>query len=299
MDKLESRVAKRYYHSFVLDSERLLRIVAILQGRYDNLDERRTLEFQVNQSKGTTVILTSAQDVLALDNTTQDPVTGLTIRLSPAEGGVGPTAVVAYYGEDNFSYVELIVQHKNSKYSSELFRDLEQQIYRTLETDWVHRIKRGTTYPREMFPALTLLIGFLLGLYVMLIFVNPRAEYIPRILQLADSAGDIDKKVDFLFQLEVERLSVRKPVSLPQIASLMTWGNLLLFLPGLLIVGCAGYAIFRCYPAGVFDWGDCKRRYASLVEQRRICWWTVAISLVLGLIGNLSSAVIQERLNLR
>ena len=247
---------------------------------------------------GIAIILSSAQDVLSLDNTTQDPVTGLTIRLSPTEGGIGPTAVVGYYGEDNYSYVELIVQHTNSRYCSELFRDLEQQIYRTLETDWVHRFKRGTVYPREALPIISLLIGFMLGIYVIFL-VNPPARYVPHMLQLAESVKNLDQKVDFLFQLEIERLSARKLASIPDITSLMTWSNLLLFLPALLVIGCAWYAIFYCYPAAVFDWGDCKRRYASLIERRRICWWTVAISLVLGLIGNLSSAVIQERLNIR
>jgi hypothetical protein len=50
MEKFESRISKRYYRSFVLDSERLKKTVAILEGGSDNFDKSGMLEFEVVQS---------------------------------------------------------------------------------------------------------------------------------------------------------------------------------------------------------------------------------------------------------
>ena len=55
--------------------------------------------------------------------------------------------------------------------------------------------------------------------------------------------------------------------------------------PLLIVLVCAAYLAFRCYPNAVFLWSDEVERYNKMLQTRRIVWTLIIGGIVFGVLS--------------
>ena len=198
-----------------------------------------------------------------------------------------------------FSGTSISVKSDDAVWASNLFSELEEQVDRTILRDQVSKYRQSKLFRR--FTPLVILLAFtlaLLGFMVRTIGRLTASESVfAELSGKAKSAQSMEDKIDFVF--EYSRYTFGKnqsfsnsgfPFSLDSISLPFIIG----VSPFVLVGALAIFALTTCYPGSVFLWGDYADHYKALVDRRSKIWNVVVIALLVGLLINLSSAVISR-----
>ncbi|HZF07344.1 MAG TPA: hypothetical protein VFE33_01000 [Thermoanaerobaculia bacterium] len=279
-----TQVRKTYETPFVLNADKLTRILGIIQDRLAEHSDSSPPTFDVTMRDDKRISLTGAQQLLALDNLVANPIVALDIK---AGSYPLPHRVSIDFGSGYRRHIALSVASPDHRWATHVFGELDEQIERTATPTWAHKIKDSPLPP--------IILGIFAGLLVTTLLVTGGASSPPppltpqqaqELLQRVQHARTDTEKLDLLLEPRVRELEnltkgARPARPLPVVRILF------LALPVLLLAGVAWYTLLFCYPRSVFAWGDMQTHYQALVSRRRGLWALVILALATGILGNL------------
>jgi len=301
---MAAHVRKSFSSAFVLDKGKLERILEIIEQRLSEIDDSFKPRFDVRLSNGKQIYVTSTEELLGLDNVVKNPISSLTIQVgsdllqrsrNEEVRGKGYLTCNISFDRSKRMNIALIVQSEDESRASRCFAELEEQVERTLSKNWLEKFSIGNIIG-------TLFIATIMIALAALLFSigGPSRESSGYMLTKDDFAeferrmNDVKSesdKVAFLFDLEKQQLqrSLEKQNRNFFInpRSILSWKNVFIILPFVVILCCVGYLRDRCYPHAVFLWGDYESHYNKLLSIRRTVWQVVIGSLLIGILGNL------------
>jgi hypothetical protein len=131
-------VHKLFTSAFVLDQPKLSRIMDILEQRHKETDIVFNPRIEVTFANDRKIITPSLEELFSLDNTVKNPIKSVIIRGSDIEPE--KLALTLVYTAKERNNIELVVLSGNSKYASQVFAELEEQVERTFKTGWLYKI---------------------------------------------------------------------------------------------------------------------------------------------------------------
>lgn len=282
---------------FALDASKLQRVVSVMQAAFSGKTHSLTLVATLkNQKRVTTHDL---QDLVAIDNTIANPVTGLEIQANCADESKSCSVVFRPENEIFESGVPIAVQSDDAPWASNLFSELEEQVERTILRDQISRYRQSKLF-RRLTPLVIVLVVTIGLLVTMLRTINslaPNDIELASITRLADVAQSTDQKLDFLVAYskhQLQKTSLFAKSGFPFSSESLTLHFFIGASPFLVVAGLIIFALATCYPGSVFLWGDYSDHYSTIVKRRSQIWNVVVVALLVGLLINLSSAVISR-----
>lgn len=282
---------KTYSTAFVLDRGKLTRIMSILEQRMPEIGISFEPAFQLKLSNGKEVLLHDIQEVLALDNAVKNPIMKVEIRIPSANESAAHVAL--RYDSGPRSNVSIVVAGANTKWATEVFAELEEQVERSFATPWIQRYALGPSFLGGQFPILILtLVGAFFAMGTLLFSSSsPTRPHDPSsLLQRALSVNTDQDKLQVIFDKTVNDLTAemrQEARATIDMAALLSWRTLFMGIPVIVILGSFLYLALVCYPWAVFAWGDWEQEYTETVARRKMIWTVVIIALLLGIITNL------------
>jgi hypothetical protein len=194
-----------------------------------------------------------------------------------------------------------LVTHSNdARLTNEVYAELEEQVERTLLTSVVYKwSSRLVNFKFLLLSLLLLAIMSVVLVASMLSFSSALSQSARRFQQdaigLAEKAKVADsteEKIDFIFSYVKSELArgqlLPEDFNLGQVARrTLTISNLFILIFTLVLVFTLYYLIARCYPRGVFLWGDYEVYYNQLIERRKSLWNVIIISFIVGMLASL------------
>jgi hypothetical protein len=306
----DPNTVKNYFTSeFVLDKPKLTRMLNILEDRFKEAELAFTPLFEVTHANGKELKLTSLEDLFALDNPVNNPITELKISAIAIQL---PTTddIVNYLKEEESRLMQIYIRYdsdqvrnihlsvkaqKSPKLSNQIFAELEEQIERSFARNWVYKYLKGPTGS-----LLSSILGILFMMFVLIFSIyliadkpNPSfksdSAEVQRLLEQSKNAKTTEDKVNFIFDIQTKQLEeLNKPQSEPMHLSwILNLRNFAIILPLLIIIGCFAYLLKNCYPRAVFLWGDYETHYNDLMSKKKGVWTVVVLSLLFEVVGNL------------
>jgi hypothetical protein len=284
----------------VLDRGKLSRILTIVEQRITEASLQFVPGFEVELKNEKKLVLRSAQEVFALDNSVKNPIRKLIIRVpmgadkdgnsdDEGESGIADTRVKLRFDSDKTSNIMLNVASPDSKFATELSAELEEHIDRTLVTNWIIRFFKSENF--LFFFAAIVVTGLMaMVLQNVLPFESTlsSADSV-QIQHLLSEAKTDTEKIDALVQTKLRELKGSAPSASARFnwTSILSLHGLFIALPILILVVTVSYMIVACYPWAVFAWGDYEQHYTSLVARRKTIGIVVVAALVIGIVANL------------
>lgn len=280
---------KTWNSSFVLDGAKLTRLHEELSQRLGRVGTNVEFKFTTNTRKSVLATRSTIAEVMQLDNTRKDPITGLSIDgVAETNGTAVLRASVELRPLTSVSpqkNVRLSVSGDDPTLVNELFAAAYEQVERALVKPWGQ---------------MAALVGVvLIFFFILVVALGPPSrvsrsllsrEDVNELSTAAGAAQTVEAKIDFIFQVERRQIAeMARPSAWPEIgghsqAGLLVVGGMIFIVFVLLL-----YLAIACYPASVFAWGDYGEYYASLINRRRGIWKfllvSVAASLLVGLVG--------------
>jgi hypothetical protein len=298
MDAELTVLEKTYSAPFVLDRSKLSRMLTIVEQEVRETSTQFQPQFEVLFKNNKRVVLRSFQDVLSLDNSMKNPIRELDIESvfpSHTESSPIPTRVHLYFDSGRYDNITIAVTSPDTRHATELFAELEEQIDRTIDTNWILRYIKTT-------PAL-LLAGFavvfcLLIIAVALVDAEPRIQLsaadsaeLQRLLSLARTDSE---KIDALVQAKLRELKAFQMSPLDRInwPAMLSLRGAFIALPVIVLIATLAYLIAARYPWVVFAWGDWEQHYNSLLSRRKMLGGVIVAALFIGIMANLFVASI-------
>lgn len=304
---LGSMVSKRFSSAFALDRAKLSRIINIVEGRFGSVKLPFKPKYEVAMEDGKNVSLTSHEELVSLDNAVKNPIRSLSIKASTMDLE-NTLSVQISFDSDERDNVKLIVSGRSSKLADQTYAEIAEQLERTFLGSLVYRYFKPSKHSL-FFPMIT--IFFLVALTsVLSLFLGlekgsvdpsklPLQEY-RQLEKISADASTVEKKVDFLFQIErakLLKLRPAEPLSLPP--GLISVRSAVIFVPLLVMLGCIIYLVTSCYPRAVFVWGDYEEYYGQLLNRRKAIWTVVIATLFLGAMSSLLASGVAGLLGLK
>lgn len=282
---------------FALDASKLQRVVSIIQSAFSGKAYDLTLVATLkNQKRITTHDL---QDLIAIDNTIANPVNRLEIQAICASESKSCNVVFRPENDEFHSGVPISVKSDDAPWASNLFSELEEQVERAILRDQVSKYRQSKLF-RRLTPLVILLvisIGFLVTMLRSITNLAPNDSELASITRLAEVAQSSEQKLDFLVAYSRHQLQKTRSFATSGFPFSFEALNLHFFIgasPFLLVAGLIIFALTTCYPGSAFLWGDYADHYSTLLKRRSQVWNVVVIALLVGLLINLSSAVISR-----
>lgn len=282
------RVKKSFSSAFVLDKTKITRIINIIENRYGQIEAK----YALNLKNGKSIDLVTIEEVFNQDNAVKNPIVSFEVKFEDAERPI--VSVNLSFDNSERSNIALQVVGIDPRETNQLYAELEEQLERTVHSGWVLKL-------RSMKLGLSL-IGVMLGIVLLIIvgnsfFGGPKVsdlhftkEGLNRLEELAKSADTMEKKVDFLFELDrgsIAALYKSSNESRVSLRDLFAKRNLLVGVPLLIIGGLIFYGIIFLYPTAVFLWGDYENHYNQLVARRRGVWSVVVVAFGVSIVAGL------------
>lgn len=301
------RIRRHYPHPFVLDPSKLTRLLSVLSEHLAVGDSRASHKFVVSLAKYKQLESDDLEDVLRLDNSTRNRVERLRVTSSAGQA----EATVEFSAEDPIG-VEITAVSDDARTAAAALASAEEQVERTLQTIWVHRLGDPVSSMRviPMLAALLMSLGFLAsGLFDSLgrqakserpqdtLWLTPRDLADLRLQlqqteplssqQLADITRRQLRNVSAAYEQQ-EREGANPTGALPQpLQMLRDWRLWPAILTVVILISLVAYVLSACYPKAVFHWGDAAEWHDRLIARRRTIWQVVVASLILGVLANL------------
>lgn len=289
---------KDYYQSpFILTDRKLSRVVEVARERFERIkgeneySERYEITFQDN--KGLNV--NSLENVLNLDNSQKNPIKDIKITF-----GIGPVnsedykhyVLIHFDGNENRSSyicgITLDGISEDLSWLQETMGALEEQIERTIPTDFAYKLKKS------LFNNLLVIAAILTAFLSIAVTIsepkispwNLRENQIDELVSLSNKAKSESEKLDFVFRYL--SATIQKDSSMMTIKRISKdYRTYLIGVPILIGLLSAIASILFFYPKYVFYWGDCGEGYERIIGLRKLLWYGVFLALIVGVLGNL------------
>ncbi len=279
-----------YYQPFVLDKNKLTRIVGIVLEKLPGTATFITLVMR-NSSH---LHLKSLEELFAMDNSPSNPIVELRI-VFPKKNTTTKLAEIIFRAGTNCR-VELVVRGIESRVATQLSAELQEQFERTFVWSWVMRVRE---YWLPIIGLITLTIFLVAGISLGESRNRINAAFTRQELSEGDrqqlksrisTAGTLEQKLDVLLEIESKRLEVKQGDNNEQtlLGSLFTRKALLIEVPILVLLAVGVYMILFLYPTGLFIWGDFEEYYQRILDRRRFC----SVVVIAGLLINLLSGAL-------
>lgn len=302
-----NNVFRTYDRSFVLEPQKLNRVLAIIEERFAGRDQKLSIRLDIQLLDGRKILLHDMQDVFALDNTVGNPITKLALQAEPGASDALEVCSI-YYGNSFSANIRLEVTGADAKWANQLFAEIEEQLERTFLNEAMYKMIHA---PKEKYLNILLLLGMISVGIFMIWFVfsstlfrsrTPGADY-EMLADKASQATTTEEKVDVIFEMSKIDIERRLPPKPPARQSGSLWSRLLryinlqsifLALPIVIVLVCLIYLVKNCYPHATFAWGDCGEHHERLIIRRRNLWIAVVAALFFGIISNLFVLSVSE-----
>jgi hypothetical protein len=280
---------KLYENSpFVLTDRKLSRVVEVAKERLERItvDQKYDETHEVRFKNGKELRINSLENVLTLDNSKKNPITRLGLTLEVKSGGETLHGIqVIFDATELYRYGILIqAESKDLGWVQESMGALEEQVERAIPNDLVYSIKRRL----GIFSAAIVLV-ILLSLSIIAPanhgLLRLPEDRIASLVALSNSAKSETEKIDFVFKylsMTLEEDTTPAPAK-----GVKSYRKYFIGVPILIGVFSAIAAIIWFYPSYIFAWGDCGESYETTVARRKVLWYGVVLSLVIGVLGNL------------
>lgn len=292
---MSSEITRRFDSIFSLDTSKLARLLDIIGKRLAGPSNSPLSTFEIATKNGKNLSSKNVDDILNHDNPVNNPITELIIKFKDKADNPDNECSISY---DKVNSVILVkVRADDAKKGNELFAEIEEQIERALETNWVNSIKKMAVH-EAMFMMLSLIMLPLM-LYTMTQMPNDRlirnndglsATDIAQLQKISTVSESLDKKMDFVYQYHIRKLTNAANTTDPLSdlkKQLFTTKAAVLILPVAVVLGGLYYIVRRTYVGSIFLWGDFVDYCNKLNERRKFVWNAVVVSMVIGIIGNL------------
>jgi hypothetical protein len=178
----------------------------------------------------------------------------------------------------------------DSRWATETFAAAEEQVERSFKKGIMYTLSHPTAWKVLLLAGL---VGITLGMIMEKVSTSDRnlsgkmwltktdiAELEPDIA--SSSALSQEKQAEILKrQLKnIQQGFTAKPLS-PK------WPLLLVAVPVFVVLGSFIYLVSRCYPPGVFLWGDNEEWYKNLLRRRAYVWNTIIGSMAIGVLSGM------------
>jgi hypothetical protein len=283
--------AVKFYEksAFILTDRKLSRVVEVATERLERIkvDQKYREHFEVSFRDGKELRVDSLENVLALDNSKKTPISRLLFTVEIMSGDDMLHGVeITFDASESYRYQILIRgESRELGWLQETMGALEEQVERTIPNDFAYWIKR-----RSSIFSTSVFLAFLLSI-VVIFAPSPGRLQLPEdrvsdLRALSTSAKSETEKVDFVFRYLLATLEKDK-TSISLRATMKTPRTYLIGVPIVVALVSAISAIVWLYPRYVFAWGDCGESYETSVARRKVVWYGVVLSLVVGILGNL------------
>jgi hypothetical protein len=137
----QGKMSQEYRSAFILDKAKLPRITRILEERFRQLGNQPTIRYAVQLSKGANLELNNLDALFELDNTVKNHVESLNIIANGGDEAEGNLGCHIKFTPLNSEYskaknVILKVVTPDTKLSTQIFDELDEQIQRTFFVSW-------------------------------------------------------------------------------------------------------------------------------------------------------------------
>ena len=289
---------KAYSAAYVLDRGKLSRMLTIVEQEVRETATQFQPQFEVVFKNNKRVVLHSIQEVFSLDNSIVNPIRELEVEAdvpSRSDRSAIPTMVRLRFDSDNYGNITIIVTDHDTKHATELFAELEEQIDRTIVTNWIAKyLKSKWSLLLMAFP---LLICFLIAA-IALDNTSSKSRLSAadsvELQRLLSSARTDSEKIDALVQTNLRDLKGLHTSPVDQInwQGIFSLRGAFIALPVIILVATLAYLIAACYPRVVFAWGDWEQHYNSLLSRRKTPGGVIVAALFIGILANLFVASI-------
>lgn len=272
---------------FIITESKLCRIVEVAKERFERVRNNFEFieEFEVSFKDGKRLKILSLKDLLSLDNSQKNPLAELRITHASKNENEPARYVQICYVDSERSSITLDVLSDDLTWMQETMGALEEQLERTISTEFVYAINKGS---------LPLFFGIFISMMVFLVSftftggiqgpIKIQENRIAELASLSSAAKSDTEKLDFVFHYlsaTLEKDSVSETLHRISKNPRTYW----IGVPTLVGLLSALAAIGLFYPRHIFCWGDCREWYEKIIERRKILWYGVILSLITGVLA--------------
>lgn len=289
------QIHKDYERPFLLEKTKLDRLMDIIHDRLgEHQDTTIRDDFEVFLSGQRREEMTSVDDVLKLDNSRKCKIQRLLITCcASTKGAARPEheIQVDFDGRNvgkSKTKVIASVRSDDAGWSDRALSEVEEQVERTSLQDVPQRIALAV-------------LGASVSIFLLLLLLSSIATW-NAVNGDADKMWlrlrDIDRIEQILKQDRTITDEEMREIATRQLRNVLEgnrksqpsgWTRQKTFMGGPLIIvlACAGYLLFACYPTAVFLWGDEIERYNKMLQTRRIVWGIIISLAIVGVFSKL------------
>jgi hypothetical protein len=274
---------------FEVREDNLVRLTDAIDQAIGTLGGESSLEFTVTFSDATEATYSDRQNVLAIDNTTRNPLAALSIRATCRQKYELVGNVRVTFGSSYRTGKTLItVVGQDGAWTESTFAQIQEQVERTHVHHWITHLQRIGLLDLFMF-----LTGAITAfIFVMLLTVGIGSNRLSpltseKLIAQYPASADVSAKVNRLSDVALEQLRVGQQKTSPAPATIPMWKVFFILIPIVVAVACLWYLAKKCYPNVMFVWGDMAKEYAAIEQRRNFLWNTVVGALIIGVLGNL------------
>ncbi|MEW8625318.1 MAG: hypothetical protein AB2551_06165 [Candidatus Thiodiazotropha sp.] len=282
---------------FILDTSKLSRLLNVIEERFAGFSEKYIAKYEITTKKGKSFKTTTIDEITNHDNPINNPIIDLDIRYSDDNDEAKNTCHIQYDTED--SRIRVYIDTEEAKSGSDLFAEIEEQIERSIVTNWIYALKKQAFH--EIMPVLMLMImvpAMIVSIFTATSEDFKKTDYLKQedISFLTDSFPiekmNQDMKIEYLYEYHSRKL---KNINSDKVGILdtLTRNNVftmkfaLLVLPFVVMFIGVYYIFSKTYIGSIFLWGDYVDYYNNIQDRRKFLWNTVIVALIIGVIGNL------------
>lgn len=275
--------------AFILTDRKFSRVVEVAKERLERIkvDQKYREYYEVSFRDGKELRIDSLENVLALDNGKKTPIRRLVFTVEIMSGDDTLHGVeVTFDASGTYRYQILIRgESKDLGWLQETMGALEEQVERAIPNDFAYWIKL-----RSSIVSVAALLVFLLSIIAISSPISNRIrvpeDRVADLQALSTSAKSETEKVDFVFRYLSATLEKDK-ISVSLRAAMKKARTYLIGVPIVIALLSVIAAIVWFYPRYVFAWGDCGEFYEATIARRKVLWYGVVLSLVVGILGSL------------
>ncbi len=282
---------------FILDTSKLSRLLNVIEERFKGISEEYIAKYEITTKKGKSFKTTTIDEITNHDNPINNPIIDLDIRYSDDKDEARNICQIQYDTED--SRIRVYIDTEKAKLGSDLFAEIEEQIERSIVTNWIYKLKKRAIHEIMSFLMLVMMVPVM----VVIMFTVPsknfkRTDYLTQedISYLSDlfpkEEMNRDMKVEYLYEYHSRKLKNIKTDNIGILDTLsknnvFTMKIALLVLPFVVMFIGIYYIFSKSYIGSMFLWGDFVEYYNTIHDRKRFLWNTVIVALIIGVIGNL------------
>jgi hypothetical protein len=283
------QIDKKYPQPFLLESTKFTRLVGLINDCLSVHKQTITShQYEVTLSGNRREVMTSIDEVLALENSRKQKIKRLLIVSSGTTQGAARPAheiqvdFAAPRSETNTSTgIAVSVRSEDAGWAGRTLSEIEEQVERT-------RL--------PYLPAILVLLGVLILLGLLAMQFLPFAVRVDRVQTMWLRDADLDRVEKILGQdneitddESKEIMSMQLKNVLDQRATnspgAMRRGQWMFFVAMAVVLASAVVLFTTCYPSAVFLWGDEVERHADILNRRRVAWTIIMGVMIVGVLS--------------